>query len=263
MKFAVNYSAPLARLLKKGAIRLDLIKCPDWEGMLQEARPLGDITIHFDLEVGLGNTFQVNFPRIKTYLESTFTPHVNTHLVTSQYFNTASPKALADINTLWREEINLMVAHLGPQSVALEHHPYTEANAFIQPAADPEIFSRVIRDTGCMFLLDLAHARITADTLGVDVKDYIRALPLDRLVEMHITGIKRHNNILTDHFELGVEDWDLLEWALGEIKANSWRRPEIVAFEYGGIGQTFVWRTEELVLETQVPKLYQRVIAHN
>ena len=263
MKFAVNYSAPLVRLLKTGAIQIDLIKCPDWEGMLKEARPLGDITIHFDLEVGLGNTFQVNFPRIKTYLESTFTPHVNTHLVTSQYFDTTSAKALADINTLWRDEINTMVAHLGPQAVALEHHPYTEANAHIQPAADPAIFSQVIHDTGCMFLLDLAHARITADTLGVGVRDYIRALPLDRLVEMHITGIKRHNNILTDHFGLGDEDWDLFTWALQEIRAGHWRKPEIVAFEYGGIGQTFVWRTEERVLHTQVPKLYQLVKAHN
>ena len=152
-----------------------------------------------------------------------------------------------------------MIEHLGAQSVALEHHPLTEVNPNIRPAADPEIFSQVVQDTGCMFLLDLAHARITADTLGVDVEDYIHDLPVDRLVEMHTTGIKTHGGILTDHFGLGDEDWATLEWALEEIKAGHWRKPSIVAFEYGGIGQTFVWRSDYQVLKKQVPLLYDMI----
>jgi hypothetical protein len=263
MKFAVNYSAPLVRLLTEGVVQTDLIKCPDWDGMVAEAQSLGEITIHFDLEAGLGNTFQADFSRIKSYLNNTFTPHVNTHLVTSQYFNPFSPDDLADVNHLWRREIQLMVDHLGAEWVALEHHPFTEANAHIRPATDTENFSQVIYDTGCMFLLDLAHAKITANTLEVDVKDYIRTLPVDRLVEMHITGVKLYNHVLTDHFELTQDDWVLFEWALGEIKAGRWRTPELVAFEYGGIGQTFVWRTDENVLRTQVPELYKMVKAYS
>ena len=256
MKFAVNYSVPLVHLLDEGAIQIDLIKCPDWEGMLDEASAHGDITIHFDLEVGLGNTFHADFSRIQALMESTFTPHVNTHLVTPQQFNPDNTQEMDQINTLWREEIRLMTEKLGPGAVALEHHPYTHANPNIRPAADPQVFSRVIQDTGCMLLLDLAHARITAHTLGVNVRDYIHALPLDRLVEMHITGIKTHSGVLTDHFELGEEDWTTLAWALEQIRAGTWRSPEIVAFEYGGIGSTFVWRTNPDVLKSQVPMLY-------
>lgn len=259
MKFAVNYSAPLVRLLNEGSINIDLIKCPDWEGMLKEAQVHGEITIHFDLEVGLGNTFQADFSRIRALMDNTFTPHVNTHLVTPQQFNPDSKKEIDNILNTWRDEIQLMINHLGAQAVALEHHPYTIANPNIRPAADTTIFSRVIKETGCMFLLDLAHARITADTLGVNVKDYIRAFPLDRLVEMHITGIKTHSGILTDHFELGDEDWSILRWALKEIRSGNWRTPEIVAFEYGGIGQTFAWRTNPKVLENQVPLLYELI----
>jgi len=262
MKLAVNYSAPLVRLLNEGLIKLDLIKCPDWDGMLTQAQPHGEITIHFDLEVGLKNTFKVDFSRIRALMDSTFTPHVNTHLVTPQQFNPESEKEFSSISKTWRDEIQMMIDHLGAQNVALEHHPYTFANAHIQPAADPTIFTSVIEDTGCMFLLDLAHARITASTLGLPVKDYIHALPLDRLVELHTTGIKTHSGVLTDHFELGDEDWVLLSWALKEIRLGNWRTPEIIAFEYGGIGETFAWRTDPAVLKSQVPLLYE-IINHD
>jgi hypothetical protein len=128
-------------------------------------------------------------------------------------------------------------------------------------AADPKTFSRVILDTDCMLLLDLAHARITADTLGMDAKDYIQSLPLDRLVEMHITGIKQHGGVLTDHFGLSEGDWEILAWALESIHAGKWREPQIIAFEYGGVGDVFIWRTDYDVLKSQVPKLFRMV--HN
>ena len=54
MKLAVNFSNPLVNLIKAKDIQVDLIKCPDWEGMLEEALPYGPVTIHFSLEAGLG-----------------------------------------------------------------------------------------------------------------------------------------------------------------------------------------------------------------
>jgi hypothetical protein len=129
----------------------------------------------------------------------------------------------------------------------------------IRYAADSEVFSKVIEDTDCLLLLDLAHARITADTLGVDVRDYISSFPLDRLVELHITGIRNYGGVLTDHFGMADRDWALFNWALAQIKAGKWRKPEIVAFEYGGVGEVFVWRTDINVLRTQVPLLFTAV----
>ena len=152
-----------------------------------------------------------------------------------------------------------MTAYFGAEKVALEHFPYTQAMPHIRFAADSEVFSKVIEETGCMLLLDLAHARITADTLGIDVRDYIASFPLDRLVELHITGIRNYGGILTDHFGMADEDWALLYWVLEQIKAGKWRKPEIVAFEYGGVGEVFVWRTDINVLRNQVPKLYNAV----
>jgi uncharacterized protein len=259
MKLAVNYSNPLAKLIESGAIKTDLIKCPDWEGMLEEAAPYGPVTIHFSLDAGLGETLKLDFSRIDRFLMLTQTPHVNTHLVTPRSCTPDEPTELSRVNTLWRKEINMMINHFGSERVVLEHFPYTQATPHIAPAADPQIFSNVINDTGCQLLLDLAHARISADTMGMDVKDYIRALPLDRLAELHVTGIKRFGGVLTDHFGMDEEGWDVLEWALSEIKSGTWREPKIVAFEYGGVGDVFVWRTDEKLLEKQAPRIYQMV----
>ncbi len=261
MKLAVNYSAPLRRLLEEGAVQVDLIKCPDWEGMIAEAEQLGDVTLHYDLKAGLGATFKVDFKRIKTLKSRTKTPHVNTHLVAPEGFDPEDTQALARIKQLWRDEINLMVRQLGSQSVVLEQFPYTDATPHILTAADSGVFSQVIQDTGCQLLLDLAHASITAQSLGIDVQDYLKPLPMDRLAELHVTGVRPHNGVLTDHFEMTPEDWALLDWALGEIRAGRWREPEIVAFEYGGVGAPFVWRTEYGLLRDQIPKLYERVHA--
>jgi uncharacterized protein len=259
MKFAVNYSIPLIHLLEEKAIKVDLIKCPDWEGMLEEAKSHNPITIHYDHDVGLGNTFNLDLSRVENLMKQTATPHVNTHLVTPLNFNPDDKHELEKINQLWREEIKVLTDHFGAELIALEHFPYTSANPHIRTAADSEVFSKVIQDTGCMLLLDLAHARITADTLGIDVKDYIQDLPLDRLAELHITGIRLYAGVLTDHFELKKEGWENLKWALSEIQSGNWRKPCLVGFEYGGVGDVFVWRTEQQVLQSQVPKLYEMI----
>lgn len=261
MKFAVNFSNPLIQLIKEKTIEIDLIKCPDWEGMLKEARPYGPITIHYDLHTGLGDAVNLDLERIRCFKEQTQTPHINSHLVVPRNFNTNDPAELQKINKLWREEMGILVDYFGSDSVVLEHFPFTEATPHIKTATDPVIFSQVIDDTGCQFLLDLAHARITADTLGLDVRDYISQLPVERLKEMHITGVKQYGGILTDHFEMDEKAWDLLDWALHQIRQGYWHEPSIVAFEYGGVGDVFVWRSNYDHLKSQVPRLMTMIHA--
>ena len=259
MKFAVNYSNPLIRLISEKAIEIDLIKCPDWDGMLKEARPYGPVTIHYDIHAGLGKTPKIDLARIQRLNRETQTPHVNCHLVTPRSFNPDDPTEVKRINRLWREEMAVLVKYFGANDVTLEHYPYTPATPYLRTATDSDIFSQVIYDSGCQLLLDLAHAQITADTLGMDAKKYISALPLERLTEMHITGIRKHAGVLTDHFEMDPGSWEILAWALQNIRKGHWHEPRIVAFEYGGVGDTFVWRTSYHHLKTQIPRLMSMV----
>ena len=65
---------------------------------------------------------------------------------------------------------------------------------------------------------------------------------------------------LVDHLEMLAEDWAVLDWALDQIRAGRWAVPGVAAFEYGGVGENFRWRSHPHVLAEQIPQLYQRLI---
>ena len=110
-------------------------------------------------------------------------------------------------------------------------------------------------------LLDLSHASITAQSLNTNPYTFISEFPVRRLKEIHITGLGIHDGELNDHLEMTDRDWQQFEWALGNIRMGEWHTPEIIAFEYGGTGAPFVWRSESRVLLEQVPRFNQLI--HN
>jgi uncharacterized protein (UPF0276 family) len=126
-------------------------------------------------------------------------------------------------------------------------------------AAEPQVIGRVMQETGCGFLLDLSHARMAALGLGMDEREYISGLPLDRLCELHITGLGRVDGQLHDHMPMRPEDWPTVEWALQQIHTGQWAKPWAVAIEYGGVGPVFQWRSESAVIAADVPRLYELV----
>lgn len=77
------------------------------------------------------------------------------------------------------------------------------------------------------FLLDIAHARVAASVLGLDVYDYIASLPLERVKQIHTSGPRARDGRLYDaHEDLQEEDYRLLAWVLARIK------PEMVTLEF-------------------------------
>jgi uncharacterized protein (UPF0276 family) len=117
---------------------------------------------------------------------------------------------------------------------------------------EPAFVREVLAASGCDLLLDLAHARVAADVLHWDVHDYLAALPLDRVVEIHLSGprplaeldarrqaLVRENarsvahmvsfgdeNLVDAHEPLREADYALLEWTLGRCT------PRAVSLEY-------------------------------
>ena len=91
----------------------------------------------------------------------------------------------------------------------------------------PERISGVAARTGCDLLLDLGHARVSASTLGMDIGDYLRALPLDRVVQVHVSGPRvRHGRLVDAHQPLQQVDYDLLDFVLARAM------PRMVTLEY-------------------------------
>jgi len=257
MKFAVNYSTPLRDLLRQGVIKVDLLKCPEWDGIVNAALPYGPVYIHFEISVGGNNIHKLNFALIERFLRKTNTPYLNIHLSNHPALEADTKTNRKILLRRWKEDIACLRSQLPGVKIIAENLPWHEFLPQLRMAADPNLISNVIEDSDLGLLLDLSHAQISAQSLGLNYQDYVSSLPLHRLAELHITGIREYANFPTDHFELQPQDWPAVEWAADQIRSGAWRKPEIVAFEYGGIGDVFCWRTEPLTLREQVPLLYE------
>lgn len=257
MKFAVNYSSPIAKLIEQGEVEVDLLKCPEWDGIVQAARKVAPVYIHFEISLGTHKVQDLNFDLIRRMLETTETRYLNTHLSNYRPRSTASEEnRLMTINE-WREDLEFLREKLPDTRIIAENLPWHEFMPELEIACDPALITEIIEENDLGLLLDLSHAQISAAMMGMDYRDYIARLPVHRLAELHITGIREYNGYPTDHFEMQANDWVVAEWAANQIESGSWRRPEIVAFEYGGVGNVFCWRTQPEEIRSQVPRLYE------
>jgi uncharacterized protein (UPF0276 family) len=262
LKFALNYSPQAANLLRNCTIEVDLFKCPDWPDLIEEARAQRPVYIHFPLVAGERNVEQVGLNRIAELRASSQTPYVNTHIA-ARYQDLDDPEdADAAVEVMMRD-IMPLVERFGPDGVMAENVPCPDLERDKPPVVvDPDVICRLIQTSGCGLLLDLAHARLAADTLGIDVYDYVSRLPVDRLREVHVTGIGiNREGLREDHLPMTDDDWALFDWAMANIHAGRWAKPAIIACEYGGIGKMFDWRTDPAVIVHDIPRMYKTVIS--
>lgn len=101
-----------------------------------------------------------------------------------------------------------------------DHYPYCDA----------EKVTRLVRETETFLLLDIAHARVTAGFRGWELREYISALPLDLVKEIHVTGsgIDEQGYPMDTHGPMSDEDYELLLWVLEKTS------PDVITLEYGG-----------------------------
>lgn len=263
MKLAVNASAPLLDLLACGLVQVDLIKCPEWHAIVKIAQPLSPVYIHFDIAVGNNSVERLDFTLIKRFLETTDTPHLNIHLASNGLLHSDDHTDQVKLLDAWKADIETIREHLPETIIIAETLPYLPPYSENRIANHSWMIRKLLESMDLGLLLDLSHMRITASYENQDYQVLIEALPVERLRELHITGIKPYAGYLTDHLEMNTDDFAAAEWALSQIKSGKWREPEIVAFEYGGFGDIFAWRTEEWVVRDQVPALWQLIHSKN
>lgn len=98
----------------------------------------------------------------------------------------------------------------------LENYNYHPTNAY-EYVCEPETFSSLVEEIGCEMLLDLAHAQISAFNMKwPSVHDYLAALPLHKVREIHINHPYDDNGkqMLDRHLPISEADLDLVSWTL-------------------------------------------------
>ncbi len=114
------------------------------------------------------------------------------------------------------------------------------------PEADPGFIVRLLEATDCGFLLDTAHARMAAGTFGQDIYAYLAALPLDCVVEIHVSSPRyRENTWHSSHEVLEEQDYAILRWLLERTA------PQAITLEY--------WQDREQIKDqlTQLGRLIE------
>jgi uncharacterized protein (UPF0276 family) len=265
MKFSINYSTQATVLLDQQRIQLDCFKCPDWPELIQEASRRRPVRVHFALAAGRGKLLKKNLDKVAALAEETRTPYINLHLEAKIAdfpdipVGSTRPEHRERVLAQILEEVELAVARFGAGRVIVENVPYRLAGNVLRPSVEPEAICRVVRETGCGLLLDIPHARITAAQLGMDERQYIASLPVGSLKELHFTGVHSFDGWLQDHLPAEEADWRALEWILERIKLGEWSRPWMLAFEYGGVGWKFAWRSDARAIESNCRRLYNLV----
>lgn len=267
MNLSINYSPQAAALLDAGKIQLDFFKCPDWPDLIVQAQQFRPAAVHFEIIASAGNLSQKDWSLVERLLQETGTYYINIHLASNIKdfpgfdINYQQPSQRQEIIDKLLADVCALVDHFGPERVIAENIPYRgiPGHPILRPAGEPEVIREVIETAGCGLLLDISHARMSAHYLGMDEREYIQRLPVRRLREMHFAGIHIIYGILRDHLAIQPCDWLALEWVLQNIRRGEWSQPWMLAFEYGGVGEIFEWRSDPQVIAEQVPRLYQMV----
>jgi uncharacterized protein (UPF0276 family) len=297
MKFAVNYSSAAADLFREGRIEVDRFKCPAWPDVIAAAQALNPVYVHLPLRVGAGigeaidteTQKPADWQQLEPLLVHTDTPQINVHLApfTGDFpgmpADTTDPAHVEMLYAHALHDVEALVARFGPARLVVENAD--DGKGLIpHPALRPDFIRGVIEGSGCGFLLDIAHARLAAHTLGMDAREYLAGLPTGRTCEIHLAGIQsfagrwlalmRQEGLtdkdlgwfaklkpgqLLDHLPLVDGDWAFYAWALEQVDRGHWGDPWITTLEYGGVRGVWELLTDRAVLAEQVPRLYHMV----
>jgi uncharacterized protein (UPF0276 family) len=293
LQFAVNYCTETADLLRAGHITFDRFKCAAWPDMIVAARQMLPIYVHFPLAVGAGIGGAIDHEReapadwaqVDAMLVDTGTPMVNLHLTPTAEDHPDIPEDTRDPVHIERviaaavADVCAVIERYGRDRVIVE-------NGGIQwrPSLRPELIRGVIEGADCGFLFDLSHARLAARLLGIEFSAYVDALPVERIREIHVTGIQpyagrwlersrqvgvdeqtiaRYAGQFVDHLPMTEADWPFADWVMQHVREGApltegrqWGYPWVVTFEYGGEGPWFKAVTDLDALREQIPRLH-------
>ncbi|MFH1762455.1 MAG: DUF692 family multinuclear iron-containing protein [bacterium] len=111
----------------------------------------------------------------------------------------------------------------------LDYMPMEQSNGSYEHVCVPEFIKTALEETGCGMLLDVGHATVTGKNSGyADVRDYLNAIPLEKVVEIHMSGSGVKDGIANDaHNPITNPDQKEAEYL--EAILNSGRMTDLMA----------------------------------
>jgi len=103
----------------------------------------------------------------------------------------------------------------------LDYNPKDKSGAY-EYVCDPDFIDGILTATGCRMLLDIGHANCSAQNMGYDdVKAFIAKLPLEKVVEVHMSGAGQKDGLAHDtHHPITKEGQRELEYLEEALKSG-------------------------------------------
>jgi len=235
-KLSVNLSNALSDLVHAGEVKIDAVEVvphltPERIREARAALPGMPFNFHAG-RVGMELSNRADLPRYLALCPEV--PFISLHLAVLPMWITGP--AMRSHIYLPQPRSEMLIRHFihkVKRWQARETLPLILENmAVLHPGkylfeSDPQVITRGLEETGCGMLLDLSHARIAAQERSMPVEDYLRALPLEKVVQVHVSGCRERNGVLYDaHNSLQEVDYALLDWVLPKVN------PDWLTLEY-------------------------------
>ena len=190
---------------RDASINCDYIKQELFHCELQPIHIFNDFKINYLKEIKLTK------PDLKLISFHLASCYENPKVIEGKFF--PNGEKISEINLIDNAKKNFMLIKkiFGEKiRIAVENnnHFNTEAYDFI---TKPEFIFKIVKENKINFLLDIAHAKISAFNLKINFNNYLNKLPLNELIQIHIAkpGFDNSNEIYDKH-DLPTEK-DLVE----------------------------------------------------
>ena len=106
--------------------------------------------------------------------------------------------------------------------IALENLNYFPTPAY-STVCDADFIKEVIEENDVYLTLDIAHAIISANNLSINLFNYLSSLPLDRVIEVHLSAPGKKKGKWKDcHERPGRQEFKVLDFLAERIPMNSY-----------------------------------------
>lgn len=217
LNLAANGIPALYELLYNYDLPLEFIKCPlspDSRTEVERARQYLPVVLH-----GWGPPdYSICNPKIpepellQELAQKSGTPFISVHLdYTPERDGDMGREPLVARIIKNVDEIKALTG----KEVLLENLPWYAHRTRPRYTTDPEFFREVLEVAGAWLLLDLSHATVAAWHRREGAWEYVQRMPLDRALEIHVSGPRETEKGLNDwHLSLRESDYVLLEQTL-------------------------------------------------
>lgn len=153
----------------------------------------------------------------KRYFEKSRVPYISFHISAGSNYELENEEDT--IKTIKRNVEG--IRKIFDYDILLENSPVRKGNTPYYFISRPEFIKRVIEETNTYFLLDISHARAAAYSLDIPYQEYIDALPLEKIREIHLSGCVKNKagDVIANHSKMNEEDFEILNYLLGKSKS--------------------------------------------